>query len=95
MGNHLVGFRFEGENQDNKQVVMSFKTFYFKNGSGKQSITCKVDTCDGPCDKGTLFDLTYGRVVVHLGTSDEFSLRFFSKPSEPTELQNQELTENS
>ena len=52
MGNHLVGFRFEGENQDNKQVVMSFKTFYFKNGSGKQSITCKVDTCDGPCDQG-------------------------------------------
>ena len=35
--------------------------------------------------------LTYRRVVVRLGTSDDFSLRFFSKPSEPTELQNQEV----
>ena len=31
--------------------------------------------------------LTYRRVVVRLGTSDNFSLRFFSKPSEPTKLQ--------
>ena len=33
--------------------------------------------------------------VVSLGTSDDFSLRFFSKPGESTELQNQELIENS
>ena len=38
--------------------------------------------------------LTFRRVVVPLGTSDEFSLRFFSKPSVPNELQNQELIEN-
>ena len=37
---------------------------------------------------------TYRRVVVRLGTNDGFSLRFFSKPSEPTELRNQELIEN-
>ena len=35
--------------------------------------------------------LTFRRIVVRLGTSVDFSLRFFSKPSEPTELQNQEL----
>merc|ERR1711935_197504 len=51
VGNHLVEFRFEGENQDIKQVVMSFKTFYFKNGTGNQTIKCKVLTCDGPCDE--------------------------------------------
>ena len=39
--------------------------------------------------------LTYRRVVVPLRTSEDFSLRFFSKPSESTELQNQELIENS
>ena len=39
--------------------------------------------------------LTYRRVVVRLGTIDDFSLRFFSKPGEPTELQNQKLIENS
>ena len=39
-------------------------------------------------------DLTYRRVVVRLGTSVDFSFRFFSKPSEPTELQSQELIEN-
>ena len=38
--------------------------------------------------------LTYRRVVVRLATSDDFSFRFFSKPSEPG-LQNQELIENS
>ena len=31
--------------------------------------------------------------MVRLGTSDNFSLRFFSEPSEPTELQNKELIE--
>ena len=39
--------------------------------------------------------LTHRRVVVRLWTSDVFSLRFFSKPSEPIELQNRELIENS
>ena len=38
--------------------------------------------------------LTYRRVVVRLRTSDDFSLRFFRKPSEPTELQNQEPIES-
>ena len=38
--------------------------------------------------------LTYRRVVVRLGTSDDFP-SVFSKPSEPTELQNQKLIENS
>ena len=33
--------------------------------------------------------------VVRLGTSDDFPFRFFSKSTEPTELQNQELIENS
>ena len=37
--------------------------------------------------------LTYRRVVVRLGTSDDFSLRFYSKPSEPTELKKQETIE--
>ena len=36
--------------------------------------------------------LTYRRVVVRLGTSNGFPLRFFSKPSE---LQSQKLIENS
>ena len=54
IGNHLVAFRFEGENQDTRQIAMSFKTFYFKNGSGNQSITCKVETCDGKCDEGRI-----------------------------------------
>ena len=40
-------------------------------------------------------DLTYRREVVRLETSDDFFLRFFSKPSEPTKLQKQELIENS
>ena len=39
--------------------------------------------------------LTYRRVVVHFRTSDDFSLHFFSKPSEPTELQKQKVIENS
>ena len=39
--------------------------------------------------------LTYRRVVVRLRISDGFVLRFFSKPGKPTELQNQELKENS
>ena len=34
---------------------------------------------------------TYRRGVGRLGTNDVFSLRFFSKPCEPTELQNHEL----
>ena len=33
--------------------------------------------------------------MVRLGTSDDFFLRFFSKPSKPTELENQELIESS
>ena len=46
--------------------------------------------------KGVNFEyLTYQRVVVRLGTGDDFSLRFFSKPRDRTELQNQELIENS
>ena len=45
-------------------------------------------------DQGN-FMLTYRRVVVRLGTSHDFSLRSFSKPNEPTELQNQELIKNS
>ena len=39
--------------------------------------------------------LIYQRVMVRSGISDDFFIRFFSKPSEPTELQNQELIENS
>ena len=39
--------------------------------------------------------LNYRRVVVRSETSDDFSLRYFSKPSKPTELHNQELIENS
>ena len=41
-----------------------------------------------------LTSLTYRRVVVRSGTSDDFSLRFFSKPSEPTKIKNQELIDN-
>ena len=33
--------------------------------------------------------------MARLGTNDDFSLRFFSKSSEPTELQKQELVEIS
>ena len=40
-------------------------------------------------------NLTYRRVVVRFGTSDDLTLRFFSNPGEPTELQNQELIEIS
>ena len=38
--------------------------------------------------------LTYRRVVVGLWISDDFPFAFSSKPSDPTELQNQELIEN-
>ena len=43
----------------------------------------------------TNLNLSYRRVVVLLGTSDDFSLHFFLKPSESTELRNQELIANS
>ena len=46
-------------------------------------------------DLSTMWNLTYRRVVIRFVTSDDLSLCFFSKPSEPTELQNKELIENS
>ena len=61
---------------------------------GQLSITAG-STAKGVNLFSKLTKLTYRRVVVRSGTRDDFSLRFFSKRSEPTELQNKELIENS
>ena len=61
---------------------------------GQLSITAG-STAKGVNLFSKLTKLTYRRVVVRSGTSDDFSLCFFSKPSEPTELQNKVQIENS
>ena len=60
---------------------------------GQLSITAG-STAKGVNLFSKLTKLTYRRVVVRSGTSDDFSLRLILKPSEPFELGNKELIKN-